>query len=123
MQADVEKQLPLEACGLVGGKDGRSEVVIPVANALASPVRFRMDPMEQLAALQQIEDQGWELLAIYHSHPSGPDSPSATDVAEAAYPEAVNIIWYRENGAWRCRGFLIDQDRVEEIRFYITNKE
>ena len=68
-----------------------------------------MDPEEQLAVFNQIEDQDWQLLAIYHSHLQGPEGPSPTDVNEAYYPELVNLIWSNTTGEWICRGFSIQK--------------
>jgi proteasome lid subunit RPN8/RPN11 len=52
------------------------------------------------------EDAGLELLAIYHSHPQGPEGPSETDIAMATYPEATYIIISLANRARpRVRAF------------------
>jgi proteasome lid subunit RPN8/RPN11 len=115
MHADVIDRAPLEACGLVAGREDRSHKVFPISNILHSPIRFKMDPQEQLNALLSIEADGWDLLAIYHSHPAGPAYPSPTDISEAAYPEAVNIIWYPHKGDWSCRGYSIQAGAVTEI--------
>lgn len=115
MRQHVAQQAPKEACGLVAGENQRSQAVLPIRNALDSPVRFRMDPVEQLHAFDYLDSQNWDLLAIYHSHPAGPDHPSETDLAEAAYPQAVNLIWFRVQGKWACRAFLIREARFEEI--------
>lgn len=116
MLQDVAQRVPEEACGLVGGLEGRTLQVFPIENILHSPVRFRCDPHEQLRVLQLLDDRGWDLLAIYHAHPNGPAVPSPTDLAEAAYPEAVNLIWSQQSGQWSCRGFLIHQGKAQEIR-------
>src|SRR5687768_8812979 len=76
---------PLEACGLLAGKNSRVEKVIAVRNQAQSPVRYMMDPIEQLTAFQWIESQGLDLLGIFHSHPAGPEVVSPIDIAEAAY--------------------------------------
>lgn len=115
MRRHVIESAPFEACGLVAGQAGCAQAVYPITNELHSPVRFRMDPREQLAAFEQIEEHGWELLAIYHSHPDGPSAPSQTDVAEAYYPEALQLIWRRQTEGWRLRAFTIQQDQVREI--------
>lgn len=111
MEAHVERLAPEEACGLLGGRrtpaGGSVELVIPVTNQLHSPIRYRMEPHEQLAALITLETQGLDLLAIYHSHPNGPADPSPTDLAEAYYPEALSVIWHRWGGAWQCRAFRL----------------
>jgi [CysO sulfur-carrier protein]-S-L-cysteine hydrolase len=115
MRSDVIDRAPLEACGLVAGRDNRSLKVFTISNSLQSPIRFKLDPQEQLDALLSIEDNGWDLLAIYHSHPAGPPYPSPIDVTEAAYPEAVNLIWYPHQGDWSCRGYSIQAGAVTEI--------
>lgn len=107
--------LPEEACGLIGGRGRRGEVVISVTNELHSPVRFRMDAAEQVKALLWLEKHGLELLAIYHSHPAGPGYPSITDLEEYAYPEAIAIIWTAGQQGWQARGFRLDQARFLEV--------
>lgn len=115
MRAHVEACLPLEACGLLAGLGDAVRVVIPISNQAASPVRFRMDPIEQLRALERIESHGQDLLGIYHSHPDGPDEPSATDIAEATY-NAVYIIWSRSRGNWAMNAFWIEGDGFSEVK-------
>lgn len=97
--------MPEEACGLAAGQHGIVSRVLPIENAAHSPVHFRMEPRGQVEALLGLEDQSLELLAIFHSHPSGPPGPSATDMAEACYPEAAAMIWCCEGGQWRMRAF------------------
>ncbi len=119
MRADVQTRLPHEACGLVGGLQRHALHIYAVTNALHSPVRFRMDPNEQVRIFLELERRGWYLLAIYHSHPTGPDYPSPTDLAEAAYPEAVNLIWTLKVGQWGCRGFMIQTGHSAEIPIWV----
>jgi proteasome lid subunit RPN8/RPN11 len=120
MQEEVSKRAPEEACGLIAGRDQIAWEVIPVTNALHSPVRYRMDPQEQLEAFNRIEELGLEIMAIYHSHPAGPAYPSPTDIAEAFYPETVYLIWFRSDQGWNCRGFWINEEEVEEVSIYIA---
>ena len=91
--------LPEEACGMLGGAFSAgpggpaiAQVALPVTNALHSPVRFRMDPHEQLKAFNRLDEQGLDLVAIFHSHPTGPEHPSLTDLAEFAYPGVFSLI-------------------------------
>jgi len=119
MRAHVESCLPLEACGLLAGTLSTVLQVIPVANAARSPVRFQMEPREQLAALDHIEAGGLELLGIFHSHPDGPGAPSATDIAEAAYP-VVYVIWWRPRGLWEARGFWIERERLTDVKLHVV---
>lgn len=115
MLDDILERNSEEACGMVAGVDMTSCAVFPITNVLHSPVRFLMDPEEQLRAFNQIEDQDWQLLAIYHSHLQGPVHPSAIDVAEAYYPEVINLIWSNISGEWNCRGFLIQAGQVTPV--------
>ncbi len=115
MLAHLEACLPNEGCGLLAGQAGIVHEVIPIPNAAASPVRFRMDPREQLRALDAIDEKGWELLGIFHSHPAGPVGPSVTDVAEAAY-SAVYVICSRDRGSWQANGFWIDQGSISDVK-------
>jgi proteasome lid subunit RPN8/RPN11 len=117
----AEEQSPLEACGLLAGKNDRVENVIPVRNQAQSPVRFVMDPYEQLEAFEWIESHGLDLLGIYHSHPTGPETVSPTDIAEAAY-EVVHIVWSRPSGRWTARGFWIENGRATEVDLLLTDR-
>jgi proteasome lid subunit RPN8/RPN11 len=117
----IDEQAPLEACGLLAGKNDRVEHVIPVRNQAQSTVRFVMDPYEQLQAFAWIETQALELIGIFHSHPGGPETVSSTDIAEAAY-EVVHLIWSRPDGQWQARGFWIEAGRATEIALLVRDK-
>ncbi len=124
MLAHVLACFPEEACGLVGieRKDGETSdqspasVVLPVENELHSRVRFRMAPAEQLKAFYWLEDHDLDLAAIFHSHPQGPHHPSATDLAEFAYPGVLMLILSPLDFAspldsaenWAVRAYRID---------------
>ena len=115
----VDRQAPLEACGLLAGRNDQVEKVILVRNQAQSPARFVMDPYEQLEAFDWIESNGLELLGIFHSHPAGPETVSVTDIAEAAY-EVVHLIWSRNHSDWRARGFWIEEGRATEVTLQIV---
>jgi proteasome lid subunit RPN8/RPN11 len=76
-----------------------------------------MDPVEQLRAFDRMHSSGMDLLGIYHSHPAGPEGPSATDIAEAAYT-VVQVIWSHEHGVWKVHGFWIENGRVSEVELH-----
>jgi proteasome lid subunit RPN8/RPN11 len=93
MVAHAREDLPNECCGMIGGRNGEATRVVRVENAAASPLRYEMDPQGQYDALKAIEDEGEELLAIYHSHTRSAAYPSQTDVNEARmWPEQVYVI-------------------------------
>lgn len=64
----------------------------PGTNVDRSPSRYTMDPVEVVRALREMREAGWRLGAIVHSHLKGPATPSATDVREAHYPDALMMI-------------------------------
>nr|WP_277410173.1 desampylase [Natrinema longum] len=103
---------PEEICGVLGGEyepDGRSRVrsQYPATNVAETPrTRYEIDPEEQLAIFDRIEDRGREIVGFYHSHPRGPPRPSATDAARATWPDRSYLIVSLEPlavGSWRWR--------------------
>lgn len=118
MHRHVHRRAPMEACGLLAGRDGRVELVIGVPNSARSPVRYLMEPRAQWRAFNKIEQLGMELLGIYHSHPNGPQKPSATDIQEACYA-VVQIIWFPKDESWHANGFWIEAGQVTDMTLQI----
>jgi [CysO sulfur-carrier protein]-S-L-cysteine hydrolase len=120
MICDINTRSAEEACGLLLGETNHNHYqaieVRPTKNVLHSSVRYRMDPKEQLNAFNYMDEKGLDLVAIYHSHPDGPATPSKTDIEEAFYPEVVYLIWSRSSGEWQCRAFLIQEGSTREIQ-------
>lgn len=110
----VNLHAPLEACGLLAGKNDTVEHVLFVTNQAQSPARFVMEPYEQLQAFDWIDSNGLDLLGIFHSHPAGPETASPTDIAEAAY-EVIHVICSRRDGWWQLRGFWIADGKALEV--------
>lgn len=117
---------PNEACGFMGGTDGRAEVLYPLPNAAASPIYYRPGDKEMIAAINDIDERDQELVAIFHSHVASPPHPSPTDKREAHYPDAVYLIvslidkenpltkgWLIKKADWRDEsGEVIEVDLV-----------
>jgi proteasome lid subunit RPN8/RPN11 len=83
---------PNEACGLLGGRNGRVARVYPAANKENSPVRYEIEPRDLIRIFRDIEDNDLELVGIYHSHVFTEAYPSATDIRLAYYPEALYFL-------------------------------
>ena len=110
------REFPNECCGVIAAADGVLVKVFPMTNADASPVTYRLDGKEQLRVFDEIEEQGWELWAIYHSHTHSEAYPSETDVKLAFYPDARYIVVSltdREDPVIRSF-FIIDGEVTEE---------
>jgi proteasome lid subunit RPN8/RPN11 len=121
MEDEVRARLPEEACGLIIGESNRSRFIVPISNILHSSSRFRMEPTEQLKAFLLAEDSGMEILAVYHSHPTGMIMPSATDFQELTFPGIIYLIWSFEACQWSCRGYLMmSQVDAVEVPLVIT---
>ena len=114
--AHARAEAPKEACGLVAGRDARATRVIRCANAHPSAVtRYTIDPREQLRAFRDMEANGEDLVAIYHSHPTTQAYPSPTDRAESHYPEAFYVLVSLRDTAPDVRAFQIRDGWVREV--------
>jgi len=92
--AHARRELPNEACGLLSGDlaSGRATAFHPAANAEASPLRYNVHPDDLVRIVFGIEDDGEDLVAIFHSHTLTPAMPSATDRREAQYPDVFYLL-------------------------------
>jgi proteasome lid subunit RPN8/RPN11 len=84
--------LPNECCGMIAGVGGDATRVLQASNSEGSPFMYVMDPREQLRIMDDIEDAGEDLLAIYHSHTRSAAYPSRTDVELAFFPDTLYLI-------------------------------
>lgn len=83
--AEAAAAHPHECCGILLGRDGVVEGVVPCDNVHPMPDRhFEIDPAALIAAYRAARGGGPDILGYYHSHPSGFAEPSATDAAMAA---------------------------------------
>ena len=110
-----------EICGVLAGVHGETDSrvtdVYSVENAADAPqIRYAMDPEEQLAAIDEIEAAGLEVVGFYHSHPAGPTHPSETDTDRATWPGSSYVICAFDGhpfvGSWRWRGDEFEGERV-----------
>jgi len=111
-----------EVCGLVAvttEDDGERTAmrVHRARNLHASPMKFEIEPGELLALHNRIEDEGFELGAIYHSHVRSAPYPSQTDVNFAASWPGVEwiIVGLAAGGEPDVRSYLIDGAAIEEV--------
>ena len=126
IEAHLRAAFPYEGVGLlavdrhVRDATGAAPVTavhfFPGTNIEASATRFTMDPEEVIGALRTLRERGWLLGGIVHSHLNGPATPSAVDLNEAHYPDALMIVVSFaaspvEMHAWRIEG---DRD-VREV--------
>ena len=90
---------PEECCGFLLGRLDRDGRKVIVASQPAENVRpenrerrYTIAPEDYLAADRDAQRKGLDVVGFYHSHPDHPARPSATDLAEATFPEYLYVI-------------------------------
>lgn len=121
MVAHLLEGRPNEACGLIAAQDGDVVHVYRMTNVSASPVRYALDPKDQLKVYRDLDDRGWELGGVFHSHTRTEAYPSPTDVREAREDVPYVIVSLATEPA-TMRAFRIvkeswsaDDGEIEEI--------
>lgn len=108
-----------EVCGLIGARQNRACNVYPVANmARNRSLHFDMDGAEQISAMRLMRERGESLFAIYHSHPRSEAWPSATDIAQANYPDALYLIISLQSKTPELRGYYLHGEQVDECELH-----
>ena len=105
---------PNECCGMIASRDGGAVKVYPAVNAAASPLRYEIDGPEQYRIQMEIDDEGLDLGAIYHSHTRSDPVPSQTDINLAFYPDALYVIVGVAGEEPDVRAFRIVDGQVTE---------
>lgn len=110
-----------EICGLVSEKNGQISHCYPVENTADDPVHFfRMDAKSQIDALRVMRENGEDLFAIYHSHPDSEAYPSATDIQQSQYPDAIYmIVSLNTKGVLDLRAYQLNHGQVQPLELSI----
>lgn len=120
MIAHAREEAPNECCGMVGSSDGHAVEVYRATNAEASPLRFRIDPEEQLELHNKIDDAGLDLGAIYHSHTRTAPKPSQTDINFAKlWPGVLWIIVGLADGEPEVQTWRIEGGQVSDAKLVV----
>ena len=130
MVAHARNQLPAECCGLLAGKPGEPLAMpaalsvgryYPLGNALASPTEYESESRSLIAAFRDMRERQWELLAIFHSHPTSPPKPSSTDLERNYYGDTVmHLILSLSGPAPELRGWWLLETDSEEAEWAIA---
>ena len=123
--AHAREEAPNECCGVIAvhaershsGQPAVAARVYRAVNAAASPLRFEVDGRELLRAIDDIEQRGSELGAIYHSHTRTAPYPSQTDINFAAAWPGLEwvIVGLAGDGAPEVRSYAIDGGHVRAV--------
>ena len=112
------EQFPKECCGMLAGVDGKPVKVVRATNSEDSEFRYRVDDRELLRFLRDCDDNGWDFLAVYHSHTRSEAYPSPTDVRLASnWPDPYYVLVSLEDHANPVvRAFRITDGEISEVQ-------
>lgn len=123
---------PEEICGIVRGRGLDAYAAIRGRNIAAERIEnYEVDPQTLLRQFE-FEEQGDEMMGIYHSHPVSVAYPSATDAWNAHYPESIYFICSLEFDdapvirAFKMTTHWIDLDMAQlqqALAFYATRPQ
>ena len=99
--------LPNECCGFLLGTTATIEEVARATNLTPSPHQYQVDPHDHFAVIRRARQEDRTVIGVYHSHPSAPAVPSASDLEHATYAEYLYVIVS-----------LVEAPLAEEIRAY-----
>lgn len=117
--AHARADAPNECCGMIASSSGVATRVYRAQNAAASPLRYEMDGLEQYRIQSEIEQHGWDLGAIYHSHTRSAPYPSQTDINLAFYPDALYVIVGVAEPEAQVRAYQIVDGAVQEAELSV----
>lgn len=116
----AREEAPNECCGMVAGREGEAVRVFRATNIEHSRLRFMIDPKEQLKIDQEIEAEGLDLTAIYHSHTRTKPEPSETDIIFAKlWPGVLWVIVGLAGDEPDVRLWRIDDGQAAEAQLVV----
>jgi [CysO sulfur-carrier protein]-S-L-cysteine hydrolase len=119
MVAHARAEAPNECCGMIASRDGEAVRVYQARNAAASPLKYELDPAEQLRIQNEIDEAALDLGAIYHSHTRSEPYPSQTDINLAFYPQSLYVIVGLASEPPDVRAFTIRDGQVQEAELQV----
>lgn len=123
MIAHAVEEYPRECCGLLAGReqDGfhRAERLYRLVNELGSGVEFLSEPRSMLAAMRDMISRGWDVVAVYHSHPTTQPIPSAKDRERNYSEDVVNFIIGLAGSTPELRGWWLTAESHREAEWQV----
>jgi proteasome lid subunit RPN8/RPN11 len=116
----AENELPFEACGYLGEKDGVICRLYKMKNMDKSSTHYSFDPKEQFEIIRKMRIEGIKTSAVYHSHPGTPARMSQEDI-KLAYDTSVSylIISLLNEGpvikSFRMQGKKVQEEEIKVV--------
>jgi proteasome lid subunit RPN8/RPN11 len=113
--ATCVRALPNEGCGLLlGTADGTVTDVLASPNVADSAKLYEVDSRVLLHASRRSDEEGLEILGVFHSHTHSDAYPSPTDVAQAPDPEWHYVLVSLRDVPSEIRSFRIIDGEIHE---------
>ena len=111
----ARRDAPNECCGVVSVEGDEARGAFALRNLAASPLKFEVGA-DLVGVMDDIDEAGHELGAIYHSHTRTAPYPSQTDVNFSVnWPGVEWIIVGLNGGEADVRSYLIEGGQVREV--------
>lgn len=115
----AESNLPREAVALLFGviSDNivhANRVELVENESKASHTAFSVNPEIEYQLLIEAEEQGEDLVGIYHSHPT-PPVPSETDLRNMRLNPVIWLISSKLTGNWITNAYVLVGDNVNKV--------
>jgi proteasome lid subunit RPN8/RPN11 len=124
MIAHARDEAPNECCGMAVGHDGLILEAVRMRNVAVTPAtRYRIDPAEHIALNRRLRGSPRAIIGAYHSHPRGGLVPSATDRAEALYPQFVWLIVSLAGASGEVAAFMLSDGSVRQLPIVVERRD
>ena len=119
MVATSIRALPNEGCGLLLGHSDHSggvvTEVVPSPNVADSAKVYEIDSKVLLRTYRRADDEGLEVLGVFHSHTHSEAYPSPTDISQAPDPDWHYVLVSLRDQIAVVRSFrIVDGSATEE---------
>jgi proteasome lid subunit RPN8/RPN11 len=112
----AQNDYPNEVCGLLVGRGNHIQKAIPITNTSPTPrTAYVLHAGEQLNTLLEIDEDNFDWIGVYHSHPTSPPIASQTDIALATDPSLVHVIISLQHTKPQLKAWRIDAHQAEPI--------
>jgi [CysO sulfur-carrier protein]-S-L-cysteine hydrolase len=94
--AQLLGELPNEGGGILAGISNAEgclvKAVLPLPNVLQSPLAYLSEGSATIQANRTMREHGWEVVGVYHSHPTSRPIPSKRDQEEIYDQNVMTVI-------------------------------
>ena len=116
------RALPNEGCGLLlGTSDGLVHEGVASDNVADSARIYEIDPKVLLRATRRADDEGLEVIGVFHSHTHSEAYPSPTDIRQAPDPSWHYVLVSLLDSPATVRSFRIITESVDEEPVIVAN--